>query len=216
MHPLAILLATVSLAGCTRPLVVDGAYSPDAARTARFSNILVVGLSPDRNQRCAFEYSMTSHLRSSAVTATSSCAVMAANEPLERAAIERVVAELGADAVLVTRLVAGGGEVREGATRDARGGAYYKAEDIGYAAVGYWPGHGVYGMPVVYVDFEVAPSVFTIQGNVEVATNLFETRTASVVYVVETRARNLTSREQALATITPAIAAELRKAGVVP
>lgn len=206
----AVLLAAALSGGCTRPVAVESSFTEGIARGPAFSHFLVVGVSPDVNQRCAFEYAMASSLRSDAVKATASCAVMNTGEPLTRAGIEGVVAKVGADAVLATSLVASGVGVREGGSADARGGGYYKATGFGYET-GYW---GAYGVPVVYGEFQTAPSVFSISGTVEIQTRLFETRGAALVYSLDTKARNLNSREMALAEITPAIAERLRKDGL--
>lgn len=209
--PAALLLAACWLGGCTRQVAVESAFTPGANRGEGFANVLVVGVSPDVNQRCAFEYSMASSLRSDTVKATASCAVMNTREPLTRQGVEAVVAKLGADAVLATSLVASGVGVKEGGSADARGGGYYKATGFGYET-GYW---GAYGVPVVYGEFQTAPSVFSISGTAEIQTRLFETRGAALVYSLDTKAKNLESREMALAEITPAIAERLRNDGLV-
>lgn len=210
-YPLLALMSTAWLAGCTRQVTMEGAFAPGVGRSGGFANILVVGVTPDVNQRCAFEYSMAASLRSDTVKATTSCAVMSTKEQLTREAIERVVATLGADAVLATSLIASGVSAREGGSADARGGGYYKATGFGYET-GYW---GAYGVPVVYGEFQTAPSVFSISGTGEILTRLFETRGATLVYSLDTKAKNLASRETALAEITPAIVERLQRDGIV-
>ena len=213
--PVLAVLAAASLtgflSGCSRQVVVDGAYSEGIPRPGSFSNILVVGVSPDVNGRCAFEQALAADLRSNAVKATMSCSVMNTQEPLTRESVERAVATLGADAVLATSLVASTAKAKEGGSADARGGGYYKATGFGYET-GYW---GAYGIPVVYGEFETAPSVFSISGTAELSSRLYETRDATIVYSLETRARNFDSREMAIADITPAIADRLQKAGLI-
>ncbi len=215
LAPALALLAAVILAGCARQMAlgvdVDGTYTPGIARSGGFANILVVGVSPDVNQRCAFEQAMASNLRSDTVKATMSCSVMSTKEPITREGIEKAVATLGADAVLATSLVDSSARVKEGGSADARGGGYYKATGFGYD-YGYY---GAYGVPVVYGEFETAPSVFSISGTARLSSRLFETRGATLVYTVETKAKNLPSREMALAEITPAIAERLQKDGLV-
>lgn len=209
--PALVLMAAGYLVGCTRPVVVAGAFSEGGARSGGFANLLVVGVSPDVNQRCAFEYSMAASLRSASVKATTSCALMSTKEPITRQGIEQVVATLGADAVLATSLVDYSAVAKEGGSADARGGGYYKATDAGFAT-GYW---GVYGVPVAYAEFQTAPSVFSISGTARIATRLFETRGATLVYSLDTKAKNLESREMALAGITPAIADRLLRDGLL-
>ena len=210
-----ILLAAASLAGCTRPVSVDGGWGDGVARNQTFAKVLVVGVTPDFNQRCSFERSLAAELRSDTVVATASCAVMNMKDPLTRESVEGVVASLGADAVVATRLVSLSAKAKEGGSADARGGAYYKATDISYGyGAGYW---GAYGMPgtVVAVEFQTAPSAFSVEGTVHISTNVYETRGASIVYSLDTKAKNLKSRELALTQISPAIAERLRREGLI-
>ena len=167
-----------------------------------------VGVTPDFNQRCSFERSLAAELRSDTVVATASCAVMSMKDPLTRESVEGVVASLGADAVVATRLVALSAKAKEGGSADARGGAYYKATDIDH-----WG--GPYGVTVVELEFQTAPSVFSVEGTVHISTNVYETRRASIVYTLDTKAKNLKSREVALTQISPAIADRLRRDGLI-
>lgn len=212
--PVLALLATACLAvlgGCSRQIVVDGSFSEGVARTGNFSNVLVVGVSPDPNVRCAFEQALAADLRRGAVKATMSCLVMNTKEPLTRESVERAVASISADAVLATSLVASTAKAKSGGSADSRGGGYYKPIGYGYDA-GYW---GYYGVPTVYAEFQVAPPVFSIEGKAELSTRLFETRDATLIYTLMTRAKNLDSREMAIAEIAPAIAGQLRKEALI-
>jgi len=213
--PLLALLAAGCLSavvsGFSRQIVVDGAFPEGVARSGGFTNILVVGVSPEVNGRCAFEQALAADLRSRTVKATMSCSVMSTKEPITRENVELAVAKLGADAVLATTLVASTAKAKEGGSADARGGGYYKATGFGYD-YGYW---GAYGVPVVYGEFETAPSVFSITGTAELYSRLFETRDATIVYTLVTKAKSLDSREMAIARIAPAIADRLLKDGLV-
>ncbi len=60
-----------------------------------------------------------------------------------------------------------------------------------------------------------APSVFSIAGTARLSTDLFETKGATLVYSMDTRAKDLESRGSALADICPAIASRLRSDGLV-
>jgi hypothetical protein len=204
-------LVVTGLAGCNRTVSNDAKWGEGVPHSQAFSRLLVVGLSPDANVRCAFENDLAYNLRSPTVTAKTSCSVLGTKEPITRESVERGIASFGADAVLATRLVDASSKLQEGGTAETRGGGYYKATDLGYAT-NYW---GVYGVPVVYGEFQTAPSLFSIRGTIRIMTSVYETRGATMVYSVETKAKNLESREQALVDITPAIAERLRRDGLV-
>lgn len=203
--PALLLLSAGWLAASPSYASVTGAWADDVARDQSFSRVLVVGISPNLNQRCPFERTLASKLKSANTVAIVSCDVMPLQAPLTRETIEAAVAEQNADAVLTTSLVAQEWEAKEGGTRDTRGDAYYKATDSYY---------GVYGS-VVAADFRTSAPITTIQGNAHVTSKLYETRNATVVYTVDTKVRKIESQDEGLAAIASPMAKKLRKDGVI-
>jgi len=133
---------------------------------------------------------------------------MTPTEPLTRENIERVIASVQADAVLVTRLVAASSGQREGGSWDTQGTSQYKATDYGW---------GAYGMPVTYLDFQTAPPLSTLTSSIHVRTTLYETRNASVVYTLdtETKSQEIDSTVATLVAITGPTADRLRRDGLI-
>lgn len=213
----ALLLAGAAvLSGCAQTVKVKSDWPTDTARNQSFSRVLVVGVSPHYNQRCAFETFLASQIRSAATTVFTSCRALSSSEPLTRENIERAIAEHQADAVLATILVAAEVGAQEGGTSETRGEGYYKATGYGYAMTyfgryGAYGGYDAYGVPVVYGEFRTAPPVTTVQGSVEIATGLFETAGATLVYELTTTARDLGSRADGLAEVSGAIADRLHR-----
>ena len=184
---------------------VTGAWSDNVSRDQSFSRVLVVGISPDRNQRCGFERSMASKIASATTVAIVSCDAMGVNDPLTRESIEAAVAAKNADAVLTTSLISRSWDVQDGGASDTRGSTQYKATDAYY---------GVYGS-VVAADFHTTASITTVKGEAHVTSKLYETRGATVVYTVDTKVRNIESRSEGLAAITGPIGKKLRKDGLI-
>jgi hypothetical protein len=166
---------------------------------------LVVGISPDLNQRCTFERALASKIKSENTVALVSCDVMPPKTELTREAIEAAVAANNADAVLTTSLISSAWDAKDGATRDSRGAANYKATDSYY---------GVYGT-VVAADFRVSAPITTLQGAAHVTSKLYETRGATVVYTLDTKVRRIESRDEGLAAITAPIGKRLRRDGLI-
>jgi hypothetical protein len=205
------MLAAVSLPGCASQVSIDSSRQGDA-RSEPFKRVMVVAVSPDIDQRCAFEHVLAGRMQSETTQAFSSCSAMGKNkEPLTREGIEQAIAATQADAVLATSLVDKAWGVEEGGSRDTRGDAYYKATDMGYAT-GYY---GAYGVPVIYAEFQTAPTLTTMQGAVRITSKLFETRGATVVYTMDTVARDLEARDSGLATTTEPMAERLRRDGLI-
>jgi hypothetical protein len=166
---------------------------------------LIVGISPDIDQRCRFERALASKIKSADTMAIVSCDAMPLKAPLTRETVEAAVAAKDADAVLATSLISKEWDVKEGGTHDTRGDALYKASDAYY---------GVYGT-VVAADFEASAPITTLRGEAHVTSKLYETRGATVVYTVDTKVRNIGSRAEGLAEITAPIAKKLRKDGLI-
>ena len=189
---------------------VNGAWQEGASRKQSFTRVLVVGVSPNVNQRCAFEFFMASQLTSDSVQAIRSCDAVKEKVPLTLESIEQAITAAQADAVLATSLVAREFEAKEGGSRDTRGNASYKATDAGFAT-GYY---GVYGVPVIYGEFATAPAFTIAQGEARVSSRFYQTRDKALIYTLETKATKLETTDAALHDFAAAIADKLRREGL--
>jgi hypothetical protein len=205
---LALGLAAVAfLAGCTGRPSVKSSWSDSHSRNLTFTRLLVVGVSPDYTQRCNFEYWLVRDLRSNKLAADASCNYMSKDEPISRESVERVVATLHSDGVLATRMVASDWITKEGGTGDTRSTESYKNIASGYDTGFY----GTYGVPVDYYQFKTLPSIMNSQGAGHIVTKLYETHSASLVYTIDTKVKDVESSQLGLAMVTPSIADRLRR-----
>jgi hypothetical protein len=202
-----LILGATQLVGCAN-VSVKSAWQDNVSHDQSFTKILIVGVSPEFNQRCAFEWALASQIRSAVTQAFVSCNSMTSEDQLSRENIERVAASVHADAVLATSLVAMELGAQEGGGRDTRGGASYKATDSGYAS-----GYGAYGLPVTYVDFQKSPPIMTMNGEVHVLTKLYATRDASLVYTlnISAKSNDIESTASSIQTIAAPIGDRLRR-----
>jgi len=204
---LSLFALTVWLCGCSG-ISTKGNWQEGAPRNQTYTRLLVIGVSPDRDLRCAFESTFASQLRSTSTTVISSCNQMKADEPLTRENVERAAAAVQADAVLATRLVSLAAGHQEGNSSDMRGDSVYKATDFGY---------GAYGMPVTYAEFQTAPPLTSLKSSIHVVTKLYETHGATLVYTIDTvtKSQEIDSTQATLLTITAPTADRLRRAGLI-
>ena len=209
---LCLFMAVLSAGSAQARSTVKGTWQEGATRNQAFTRVLVVGVSPNVNQRCAFEFFMASRLKSESVQAIRSCDAVKEKTPLTVESIEQAVVAAQADAVLATSLVSRAVESKEGGSRDTRGNASYKATDAGYATgYGYY---GVYGVPVIYGEFVTAPAFSIAEGEARVSSTLYQTKDRAPVFKLQTHARKLESTDAALQEIAAAIADKLRKEGL--
>ncbi len=202
----ALILAIAGLAGCTQSIRATGTWNEGATRPQTFRKLLVVGVTPDYNQRCNFEWVLATKMRSDTAEAITSCSLMKADVELSRESIERVSRSSGVDGVVATRLVTSGASLKEGGTGDTRGSALYKATDMGY---------GYYGMPVVYGDFAASRPIIEMESTFEVVTRVYETRGATPVYSLKTTGKSRDAINIVREDISWAIVERLRQAGLI-
>jgi hypothetical protein len=206
-----LLLGATSLSGCAQQAKVTSAWQENSAHNQPFTRVLVVGISPNVKQRCRFERNLAARIDGALTKSVASCDAVTQVDPLTRESIDQAVAWLKADAVVATSLVAVGWEANDGGSRDTRGSATYKATDSGYAT-GYY---GAYGVPVIYGTFQTAPSVTTLGGTAKVTTKVYETRGPTVVYTLDTAAKDLDTADTRLDAVTVPIADRLRRDGLI-
>ena len=115
-------LLLVSAASVCAKSSVKSAWVDKAARGQTFSRILIVGVSPNVDQRCPFERNLASRIKNEAeaTVAMASCDVVAEKNPLTRESIEAAVAAQNADAVIATSLISKAWEAKQGNTPTAR------------------------------------------------------------------------------------------------
>jgi len=65
------------------------------------------------------------------------------------------------------------------------------------------------------VEFQTAPSIFSVERNAVLTTQLYETRGAALVYSIESNVKTQESRDIILAQITPMITSQLKAAGLI-
>ena len=188
---LIVALALLPLAGLRA--AEPGAATAPAGKP--FHRVLILGVTPNFDQRCLFEYAMGSQL------------------PIDRATVEKIARERRVDAVIATRLVASKLAAEDGGGRDTRGSAQYKATGAGFENV-YVGGWTAYGVPVTYGEFQSSASITTLKGEVRLLTQVYSTADASLVHSIETKSKDLESGS-ALARLAEPIAKKLRRDKVV-
>jgi len=200
--PTLVLLGAMWLAGCANQVKVTSAWQDNVPHKQSFARVLVVAVSPDGDQRCEFEHTLAARIQSASTTAIASCDAVTDKGTLTRAGIDQAIASQKADGVVATFLISQKWDTQEGGTRDTRGGGYYKPTDAGY---------GAYGVPVVYGDFQTYSSVMVLKGSVDVTSKVYETRGATLIYVIDTTASDLESTDVGRATVATSIADRLHR-----
>jgi hypothetical protein len=207
LQTLLLVGAAAVAASVSASASVKGEWVDKAAKGKTFSRILVVGISPNIDQRCPFERNLAQRIKSQAgsTVAMASCDVVEQKNPLTRESIEAAVAAQNADAVIATSLISKDWDVKEGNTYETRGTGQYKATDAYY---------GLYGT-VVAADFQTTPPVTMLNGGAHIVSKFYETQGKNVIYTLETSVKNVSSQEAGLIEITSPIGKRLLKDGLI-
>ena len=163
------LLVMATLAGCASVTLVDsrkGGYAP----TGAYRNVLVVGITKDRQTRQVFEEVIASELRSKGVAATPSYTVTGVEQQISRDLIVNAVKSVGTDAVITTRLV----DLKKKTHTDVG----YTMTSRGFDSYVDWYGSGT----VSYATFDMSPVEVTTSTTYALQTNLFDTATQNLVW----------------------------------
>jgi hypothetical protein len=208
-----LILSVAWFFGCAGSSSVKSAWQESAPRHQSFTSILIVGVSANFTQRCAFEWSMASQFGGTSTTPYVSCDSMTPKDPLTRANIERIAAADHADAVLTSAVVSMQLGGQQGNTRDTRATPYYQVTGQGYVTGDL----GEYGVPVAFVQLETTPSTTMLTGDIHVITKLFEAPGATLIYTVDTQAKSddIQSSSSSIDTITALIADRMRRDGLI-
>ena len=207
LQTLLLVGAAALSVGVSASASVKGEWVDKAARGKTFSRIIVLGVSPNIDQRCPFERNLAQRIKSQAesTVAMASCDVVAEKNPLTRESIEAAVAAQNADAVIATSLIDKKWNAKEGGTYDSRGSAQYKATDAYY---------GLYGT-VITADFETMGPVTMLNGGATIVSKFYETQGKMVIYTLETTVKNVDSQAAGLIEVTQPIGKRLRKEGLI-
>jgi len=103
--PLAALLLALAVVGCATTRVVHEWRNPDLASPPHFKKFMVFGISQQPGIRRSFEDAFVLRLQSVGADAVPSYRFIPQDGPAEEARLREAVAQAGADATLVTRLL---------------------------------------------------------------------------------------------------------------
>ena len=149
-----LVVAAVAVAGCASTELVSQWKSP-AFSGPPLKKVMVVGVSSQPATRRIFEDEFSAALKAAGVTAVPSYTVIPQDGQAEQAVLEQAVKDLGADGVLITRLVS-----REQKTQ-VTPGYYQPVPTMGVygwyssAWMGYYEPPTVYQYDVVTADTSV-------------------------------------------------------------
>ncbi len=100
-----LFCATLALAACGTTSRTSSTLEGPAYEGAGFSNVLVLGIADNYNNRATFERTLVKEIESDSVAATAHYSLTKMDDEIDRASIEKLVEEGGFDAVLITRVL---------------------------------------------------------------------------------------------------------------
>lgn len=161
---LAILIAMLVTACATTQLT---SVWKDPSYQTRPAKIMVIGVAKNPINRRLFEDEFVKQLKSRGTDAIASYTVLSDKQQGDQEAIAKKVAELGADTVLITRLVS-----KKTVQVYVPGTAYYPPPYYGS-----WPDYYGYGYRYMYTPGYIAEDEYAI-----IETNLYEAKSDKLIW----------------------------------
>jgi hypothetical protein len=166
-----ILGATLAASGCATTTQLNANWvNPEAGARLPVKNVVVMGISRDTTARRIYEDAMVTELAARGVKALASYKVLPDDGPASQEAIQKTVADVGADAILISRTVSVSDEVRVSP-------GMVMGPPFGFG----W--HGFYGYyhGMWSAAYHFPPTIYTVR-NVLVDTRLFDAREHAVLW----------------------------------
>ena len=104
-HTFTIVAASLALAACGSTPTVKKTLDNPIYTDSSYSDILVIGVGGDYDNRAAFERAMVSRIKAEGAKATAYYTVVGRNQPITPNMVSTVVRSRGFDAVLLTRVI---------------------------------------------------------------------------------------------------------------
>lgn len=206
MKKLGLFLLLGLLAGCTGTTSVTGEWQAEAGQPA-FDSLLVIGVTPSTRTRRSFETALVKLIRSQDTNATAAIVAAGnADRPTEES-VRAMARAVGADGVLVTRLVARDVAPHETSSRVDVKTSRPAAEDGSPGLIGLFS--------LDYSELE-DPGEFIAESKASTETALYDLRQGDrLVYQITTRSSFREGRDDIIADITRAIARQLTREGLI-
>ena len=194
---LIILLGLAGLTACSRPTQIEATWHEPSRSSWLFNKVLVVGISENHRQRRRFENTMVAKLETAGVTAIASYRSMDIDTELNQDNVATVVESVGANGILISRLVSHdvtGQEVEERTEIKPRRKSDTPLDFFRYD----------------YDEYEEA-AYLVVTSTVSLRTDLFETREGKLVYSIDTTTFDKESGFEILDEVTTAIVTQLKR-----
>lgn len=201
------LLVAGIVTGCGARTAVDGAWTEGLARSVPFNHVLVVGISPNSRMRRSFEIALAEQLAARGGKATAAVQTAESRLQLTQEIIASMVTSTGADAVVVTRLANRKITAQE---TGSRVGVKTERPPTLNGGAGL-----VELFSLEYKEYE-EPGELRATSTVVVETTVYEARDSGhLLYTLTTTSKFREERDDVIADVARAIAAQLRSEHLV-
>ena len=104
-HLYSIIAVSMILAACGGASTLKKTFDNPVYTDSSYSDILIIGVAGDYDNRAAFERAMVSRIKAVGAKATAYYTVVGRNQPIDRNTVSTAVKSRGFDAVLLTRVI---------------------------------------------------------------------------------------------------------------
>lgn len=194
------ILAPALLAGCAaKTAVTSTTWHDSAQRDVRYSKVIVVALTEEGDKRLSFEDELAFDLRSDATQVWPSSRLMDVKLPVNSESLTPVVAETGAEVVVVTRVTSFDVKSVEQASAYTDVSARRRQGSV---------------FQYDYVEKEL-PALITTEFTTVLTTDVVAADDGALIYTVVTTASGQETIADVINVLSDVIAKQLRRDGVI-
>lgn len=194
-------LAGILISSCATTTSVTGNWEPDWKQSGPFERVLIVGIADNPGGRLEFETALRTALAGSGSTMWTSTALMPPGTPVNEDTIRELAEQQQADAVIVTSV-----ESQEVIPKEVAGRVEIDSRQQTTNLADFFQ--------TEYSEREV-PGYLTVEYTAVLSTDVYETKGGQLVYNIESSAIKRDSIFTIVNELSAAIAARLRRDGVL-
>ena len=180
-----IAIVIFGLSACANTPHTSVIQPLDKSAVVPYEKLLVLGLFNRYQVRELGERKLVQDINKSGTVAVAATSLMTTTMPLNATTISAVIAESGADAVLVIQLLNADDEKIKVKSRDPK--TSYKVNPLGYYSNFYYPG-GYYNVWEVSIQEYMEPKYLERKMKLTLMTELFIPKTRERVWAIESKA----------------------------
>lgn len=200
-----VTCAASLLLACANTKISQSWVEPN--HTKQYDDLLIIGIGESEQNRRAYESHFVEELNVRGIESVASYKLIKSDEKIDKETVLKAIEGLGVDSVIVTHMVA----VEEESIY--RPGSGYAS--VGYGGYGGGYGRGMYGYYPHVNSYVHSPGYYTTHETYTLETNLYDVRSAELVWSARSRTFSPESVSEVIVDLTKLLINDLEEKNLI-